>query len=144
MLTNYSICWCYSYLYICRSNSFLALLLAEFDLTSSANNYKKIVNTMSKAWTLVIFIVLSRYYAFKVSCKEYLYTICIINLCINPFFRFEVWFFLSFSFSFFFNWHLLPARLNSHYEDGVTRKVDKRLQDTENLFRKNVQLKDVC
>ena len=28
---------------------------------------------------------------------------------------------------------------------GVTRKeADKRLQDTENLFRKNLQLKDVC
>ena len=28
---------------------------------------------------------------------------------------------------------------------GVTRKdAQKRLQDTENLFRKNIQLKDVC
>ena len=28
---------------------------------------------------------------------------------------------------------------------GVTRKeAEKRLQDTENLFRKNLQLKDVC
>ena len=28
---------------------------------------------------------------------------------------------------------------------GVTRKeAEKRLQDTENLFRKNPQLKDVC
>ena len=28
---------------------------------------------------------------------------------------------------------------------GVTRKeAQKRLQDTENLFRKNLQLKDVC
>ena len=26
----------------------------------------------------------------------------------------------------------------------VTRKAQKRLQDTENLFRKNLQLKDVC
>ena len=93
LLTNYCIRWCYSYLYICRSNNFLALFLAEFDLTSSANNYKKIVNTMSKAWTLVIFTILSRYYAFKVSYKEYLYTIFIINLYINPFFRLEVWFF---------------------------------------------------
>ena len=29
--------------------------------------------------------------------------------------------------------------------NGVTRKAEKkRLQDTENLFRKNLQLKDVC
>ena len=29
--------------------------------------------------------------------------------------------------------------------DGVTRtKAQKRLQDTEILFRKNLQLKDVC
>ena len=28
---------------------------------------------------------------------------------------------------------------------GVTRKeAQRRLQDTENLFRKNLQLKDVC
>ena len=28
---------------------------------------------------------------------------------------------------------------------GVTRKeAQKRLRDTENLFRKNLQLKDVC
>ena len=28
---------------------------------------------------------------------------------------------------------------------GVTsKKAQKRLQDTENLFRKNLQLKDVC
>ena len=28
---------------------------------------------------------------------------------------------------------------------GVTRKdTQKRLQETENLFRKNLQLKDVC
>ena len=28
---------------------------------------------------------------------------------------------------------------------GVTRKeAQKRLQDRENLFRKNIQLKDVC
>ena len=47
---------------------------------------------------------------------------------------------------FFFNWNSLHARLNSHYmRHGVKRKeAQKRLQDTENLFRKNLQLKDVC
>ena len=44
---------------------------------------------------------------------------------------------------FFFNWDSLHARLNSHYEawsykKGSTKKV------TENLFRKNLHLKDVC
>ena len=46
---------------------------------------------------------------------------------------------------FFFNWDSLHARLKCHYEYGVTRKeAQKRLQDTANLFRKNLQLKDVC
>ena len=39
---------------------------------------------------------------------------------------------------FFYYWDSLHARLNSHY------KAQKRLQDTENLFIKNLQLKDVC
>ena len=43
---------------------------------------------------------------------------------------------------FFFNWDSLHERLNRH---KVTRKeAQKRLQGTENLFRKNLQLKDVC
>ena len=37
---------------------------------------------------------------------------------------------------FFYYWDSLHARLNSHY------KAQKRLQDTENLFIKNLQLKD--
>ena len=47
---------------------------------------------------------------------------------------------------FFFNWDSPHARLNSHYEawSYKKKKVQKRLQDTENLFRKNLQLKDVC
>ena len=47
---------------------------------------------------------------------------------------------------FFFNWDSLHARLNSHYEAWSYKKrsTKKRLQDTENLFRKNLQLKDVC
>ena len=46
---------------------------------------------------------------------------------------------------FFFNWDSLHARLNSHYRHGVTRKRNtKRLRPTGNLFRKNLQLKDVC
>ena len=47
---------------------------------------------------------------------------------------------------FFFNWDSLHARLNSHYEawSYKKKKAQKRLQATENLFRKNLQLKDVC
>ena len=41
---------------------------------------------------------------------------------------------------FFFNWNSLHARLNSHYEawSYKKKKHKKRLQDTENLFRKNL------
>ena len=54
--------------------------------------------------------------------------------------------FCHFCFLFFkFNWHSLHARLNSHYEAwSYKKKSTKRPQDTENLFRKNLQLKDVC
>ena len=45
---------------------------------------------------------------------------------------------------FLFNWDSLHARLNSHYEAWSTRKEAQRLQDTENLFRRNLQLKDFC
>ena len=35
--------------------------------------------------------------------------------------------------------------LNSHYETwSYKKKAQKRLQATENLFNKNLQLKDVC
>ena len=36
--------------------------------------------------------------------------------------------------------------LNSHYEawSYKEKEAQKRLQDTENLFRKNLQLKDAC
>ena len=45
---------------------------------------------------------------------------------------------ITFFFS-FFNWD------SPHKRHGVTRKnAQKRLQDTENSFRKNLQLKDVC
>ena len=44
--------------------------------------------------------------------------------------------------NYFFNWDSFHARLNSHYKQGVTRK--KGTKDTGNLFRKNLQLKDVC
>ena len=46
----------------------------------------------------------------------------------------------------YFNWDSLHARQNSHYEAWGYKKgrMKKRLQDTENLFRKNLQLKDVC
>ena len=49
-------------------------------------------------------------------------------------------------FFFFFNWDSLHARQNSHYEawSYKKKKAQKRLQATENLFRKNLQLKDVC
>ena len=44
-----------------------------------------------------------------------------------------------------FNWDSLHTRLNSHYEAWSCKKeVQKRLQDKENLFRKNLQLKHVC
>ena len=45
-----------------------------------------------------------------------------------------------------FNWDSLHARLNSHYEawSYKEKKAQKRLQDTENLSTKNLQLKDVC
>ena len=39
------------------------------------------------------------------------------------------------------------ARLNSHYEAWCykkEKKAQKRLQATENLFRNNLQLKDIC
>ena len=43
---------------------------------------------------------------------------------------------------FFFNWDSLHARLNSHQRHGVTRKeAQKKLQDTENLFRKKPTVK---
>ena len=46
---------------------------------------------------------------------------------------------------FFFNWDSPHARLNSHYEAwSYKKKSKKRPQDTENLFRKNLQLKDAC
>ena len=49
-------------------------------------------------------------------------------------------------FLFFFNCDSPYARLNSHYEawSYKKKKTQKRLQDTENLFTKNLQLKDVC
>ena len=44
----------------------------------------------------------------------------------------------------FFNWDSLHARLATT-RHGVTRKRSpKRLNHTGNLFRKNLQLKDVC
>ena len=46
----------------------------------------------------------------------------------------------------FFNWDSLHARLNSHYEAWMKlqeKKSTKRLRHTRNLFRKNLQLKDV-
>ena len=46
-------------------------------------------------------------------------------------------------FFFYFNW---GSRLHSHYEAWSYKKknTQKRLEATENLFRKNLQLKDVC
>ena len=54
--------------------------------------------------------------------------------------------FILFTFFFFFNWDSRHARLNSHYEAWSynKKKAQKRLPDTENLFAKNLQLKDVC
>ena len=45
----------------------------------------------------------------------------------------------------FKNWDSLYARLNSHYKAWSYRKRStKILKHTENLFRKNLQLKGVC
>ena len=50
----------------------------------------------------------------------------------------------SFAF-FFFDWDSLYARPNSHHEAwSYKKRSTKRLHDTENLFKKNLQLKDVC
>ena len=46
---------------------------------------------------------------------------------------------------FFFNWDSLHARLNSHHEAWKNKKKrTKRLKHKGNMFRKNLQLKDVC
>ena len=47
------------------------------------------------------------------------------------------------------NWDSLHARLNIHIpgmelQQKKHKKKKKRLQDTENLFRKYLQLKDIC
>ena len=48
-------------------------------------------------------------------------------------------------FFFFFNWDSLHARLNSHDEAwSYKKRSTKRITDKENLFRKNLELKDVC
>ena len=42
----------------------------------------------------------------------------------------------------FFNWDSLHARMNNHYEAwSHKKKKHKRLEDTGNLLRKNLQLK---
>ena len=43
----------------------------------------------------------------------------------------------------FFNWDSLHARMNNHYEawSHKKKKKRKRLEDTGNLLRKNLQLK---
>ena len=44
----------------------------------------------------------------------------------------------------FFNWDSLHARMNNHYEawsHKKKKKKHKRLEDTGNLLRKNLQLK---
>ena len=46
---------------------------------------------------------------------------------------------------FFFNWDSPHARLKSHNKAwSYKKKAQKRPQGTENMFRKNPQLKDVC
>ena len=45
----------------------------------------------------------------------------------------------------FVNWNSLYARLNNHYEAwNYKKKSTKRLKYTGNLFRNNLQLKDIC
>ena len=64
--------------------------------------------------------------------KSWCYTDSLMSVTISKFF--------------FFNWDSLHTKLNSHYEawSYKKKKAQKRLQATENLFRKNLQLKDVC
>ena len=46
---------------------------------------------------------------------------------------------------FFFNWDSVNVRLNSHYEAwSYKKKKYKKIKAYRNLFRKNLQLKDVC
>ena len=46
---------------------------------------------------------------------------------------------------FFFNWDSLHAKLKSRYGMELQeKKSTKRLKHTGNMFRKNLQLKDVC
>ena len=48
-------------------------------------------------------------------------------------------------FLFFFNWYSLHARLSSHYKTWSYKKEKhKKVKHTGNLFRKILQLKDVC
>ena len=46
---------------------------------------------------------------------------------------------------FFINWDSCHAKLNSHYEVwSYKKKKHKKITASGNLFRKNLQLKDVC
>ena len=67
--------------------------------------------------------------------KDFIFLLKILFICYISYLAIVTFFF-------FLNWDSPHARLNSHYEAWSYKK--KRLQDTENLFRKNLQLKDVC
>ena len=58
--------------------------------------------------------------------------------------RYLVYLFI-FIFIFYLIGDSLHARLNSHYEAwSYKKRSTKKIQDTENFFRKNLQLKDTC
>ena len=72
------------------------------------------------------------------------------RLVSQPDTHFQSWLAFLFDFTWtqtrnFFNWNLLHARLNSHYEAwNYKKKKYKRLKHMENLFRKKVQIKKRC
>ena len=63
---------------------------------------------------------------------------CVLPQCI------VYWIHLQNKNNFFFNWDLLYARLNSHYEArSYKKKKHKKVKAYRNLLRKDPQLKDV-
>ena len=63
---------------------------------------------------------------------------CVLLQCI------VYWIHLQNKNNFFFNWDLLYARLNSHYEArSYKKKKHKKVKAYRNLLRKDPQLKDV-
>ena len=51
---------------------------------------------------------------------------------------------LTFTFFFLIGIHSMQDRTATTRQEITRKEAQKRLQDIENLFRKNLQLKDVC